>query len=516
MIPILYDTGESLFTSNGIGRLRDMIACEVTEERNGVYECDFSYPVDGAHFDEIVPGRVIACTHDETGAVEPFDIVSYTKPISGVVSFHAVHISYRQRGLTVKGTGINTLTGAFTLLKNNATPENPFMYSADFSASGYMAAADGIPRSVRQMLGGVEGSILDTYGGEYEFSGFNVILHKRRGTDRDLTVRYGVNLLDFNDQTDYTNTYTACVPFWKGNVDGQDVVVVGDRVDSGFASYNSRNDCVPLDLSDKFETRPTKAQVEAKAASMMNANDTNLPAQTINVDFVRLQDLGYEDLGALLTCNLCDTIEVVFPRYNMSGRFKIVKTVFNVLTGKYDKMELGHLSTTLAEALGISNSAETLNTIKDLGLSGDLAVGGDASVVGDLTAGSVTVKNHAQRIGYMANELSETTAAIASSTTYSNTGKGFTLDPGTWVLVASVRFGAVNATGIRAAAWGASSVLNHTRSRMKPAGSGYVDDVITVALVQPSASTAFNVWVAQNSGDNTLTATITARAVRLE
>ena len=66
MIPILYEANETAFVSNGIARLRDMISCQVVEERNGVYECDFSYPVDGAHFSEIVPGRIIGVRHDDS------------------------------------------------------------------------------------------------------------------------------------------------------------------------------------------------------------------------------------------------------------------------------------------------------------------------------------------------------------------------------------------------------------------------------------------------------------------
>ena len=54
-------------------------------------------------------------------------------------------------------------------------------------------------------------------------------------------------------------------------------------------------------------------------------------------------------------------------------------------------MELGHLSTTLAEALGISSAAETLDSINDLAIAGDLAVGGDAAVTGDLTIGGDTM-----------------------------------------------------------------------------------------------------------------------------
>ncbi len=39
MIPIIYESSETDFISNGLGRLRDCMSCEVTEERNGIYEC---------------------------------------------------------------------------------------------------------------------------------------------------------------------------------------------------------------------------------------------------------------------------------------------------------------------------------------------------------------------------------------------------------------------------------------------------------------------------------------------
>jgi hypothetical protein len=89
----------------------------------------------------------------------------------------------------------------------------------------------------------------------------------------------------------------------------------------------------------------------------MQSRQTQLPAQNINVDFVRIQDLeDFGGLGSLLQCNLCDSIRVEFPRYCMSGTYKIVKTVFDVLEDKYQSMELGALSISLSEALGIVNS----------------------------------------------------------------------------------------------------------------------------------------------------------------
>lgn len=356
MIPIIYEPGETSFISNGLGRLRDCIDCRVTEGRNEVYECDFSYPVDGANFDLIQCGRIIGVTHDDTGDVQPFDIMSYSKPINGIVEFHAVHVSYRQSGIVAKGTNISSITDAFAMLKNSAEPSNPFTYKTDIESNAYMASADGVPRSVRQFLGGIEGSILDAYGGEYEFDKFNVILHQHRGQMRDFAIRYGVNMLDFKDDTDFSETYTSCVPYWKGNDNGAEVLVIGDRVDMAGASYNGRNICASLDLSDKFEDKPTKAQLQTLASTLMKTRKTNLPKTNISVDFVRLQDIGFEEYDSLLQCNLCDTITVEFPRYGMSGQFQVVKTVWNVLEDKYDSMELGALSTSLADALGISNS----------------------------------------------------------------------------------------------------------------------------------------------------------------
>ena len=348
MIPILYEASETLFSSNGIGRLRDCISCTVTEERNGVYECDFEYPVTGQHFDDIIEGRIITVTHDDSGDVQPFEIISHTKPLSGVVNFHAVHISYKLSGVVVAGSDINSLADALTML-GTAEPSNRFTFDTDMSSSAYMAAADGIPHSVRQLMGGVEGSILDAYGGEYEFDGWDVHLWKRRGADRDLTIRYGLNLVDYNEEADYSGIYTAVMPYWKGT---DNSIVVCPMITADKVSYNGYEICVPLDMSEKFKTKPAELILAAKAHDYLAGLDSELPATTIKVDFVRLQDQPeYAQYSQLMECNLCDTIRLELPMYGLSTRIKIVKTVYNVLLERYDELELGTLSTSITEAI---------------------------------------------------------------------------------------------------------------------------------------------------------------------
>lgn len=362
MIPILYESDETLFNSNGLGRLRDTISAIVSEERNGVYELDFEYPVNGLNYDLIKCGRIIGVTHNEVGDIQPFDIVSYTKPINGIVSFHAVHVSYRQSFLTVKTSkGINSLADAFDML-GGALPSNYFSYKTNKTSTGYLGASDGTPRTVKELLGGIEGSILDAYGGEYEFDRFTVILHSARGVKRDFTVRYGVNMTEYNDETDISETYNSVIPYWT---DGEKFVV-GDMV-SDDETVTGRNECVPLDVSDKFESKPTKSQVKAMGLSIIQERHPAIPAQNIKVSFARLQDIGYGDMGSLLKCGLCDTIGVEFPLYGMTGKYKIVKIEWNVLDNKYDSMELGALSTSLSEALGVSSGTAVSNgTIDDV------------------------------------------------------------------------------------------------------------------------------------------------------
>ena len=351
MIPILFDSDETMFTSNGICRLSDCITCSVTEERNGVYECDFEYPVNGAHYDQITLGRIIACTHEDSDNLQPFDIVSFTREINGVTSYHAVHVSYRQTQMVVHGTNISSLSGALTLL-GTASPSNPFAYNTDMTSTNKLGAADGVPRTVRQMLGGVEGSILDSYGGEYEWDKWDVNLWKARGEEKGFVIRYGVNLVDYKEELDYSDTYSAVIPYWTKDDPAGRVTVVGSRVDSGLAMYVDRNICVPLDLTDKFQSEPTAAELQTYAASYMEDKEVNIPKQNIHVDFAHLEDADI--YSELMKCKICDQIRVILPFYEQEQTyFKIVKTEYNVLKDRYESMELGDLSTTLSKALGL-------------------------------------------------------------------------------------------------------------------------------------------------------------------
>lgn len=357
MIPILYEKDETQFTTNGLGRLTDCTYCRAIEERNGIYEAEFDYPVTGAHFDDIQIGRIIACTHDEQGDVQPFDIYAKSEPINGVVTFRAHHISYRLNEITVKPFTAGSCAEALSKIDSKSVTTNPFTFWTNKSVTATFMSET--PRKARAMLGGENNSILDVYGtGEYEFDKFDVKLYLHRGQDTNVSIRYGKNLVDFNNDEDTSDVYTAIVPYWLGNetVGEESVTVLVTLPEwfltSGHTVPSGREVIVPMDLSGEFSEKPSVSDLRTRAQSRLASSDGWLPNQTVTINFVQLwQTEEYKDYAPLQRLRLCDTCGVFVPMYGMSLRAKVIKVVYNVLLDRYDSMELGDKPTTYAAVL---------------------------------------------------------------------------------------------------------------------------------------------------------------------
>lgn len=383
MIPILYEKDETQFTTNGLGRLTDCTYCRATEERNGIYEVEFQYPVGGIHFEDILIGRVIACTHDDQGDTQPFDIYKKSEPINGLVIFNARHISYRLSEITVEPFTTESCALAIAGLKTHSIGTNPFTFNTDKTTSGTYKVK--VPSSCRALLGGNENSLLDVFGtGEYKFDGFSVYLMLHRGDDTDVSIRYGKNLVDFKNDEDYGNTYNAVVPFWYGQSydeatsTSSDVLVTLPEkfIGSGHTLPSGRIVTVPMDCSSDFQSPPSVNELRTFATNRLTNSDKWLPSQNITVNFVQLwQTEEYKEYAPLQRVRLCDTVLVDVPMYNIAGlRIKVVKVVYNVLLDRYDEMELGSPQTTFAQSIissgDFSKAVAELN--KKIGILQDL------------------------------------------------------------------------------------------------------------------------------------------------
>ena len=368
MKPILYESTETLFQSNGLGILNDCISAHVVEERNGQYEAEFEYPVDGIHYSDILEGRIILISHDESGDLQPFDIYGHSKTINGVTRFFAHHVSYRQNAITVKPFTATSLANTLTNIKNNSVNTNPFSYSTDKSVATPFTLEN--PKPLKSILGGEEGSLLDVYGtGEYEWDRFNVKLWLHRGTDSGVVVRYGKNLIELQDDIDYSNSYNGIVPFWFGQnepADGQEavdtLVTLSEWVlyTSG-STYDGRDSVIPVDFSSDFERPPTEAELRTAATAYLNRGNPLLPTDTLTFNFVELSNTEEYSYLALQQVNLCDTVRVVFD--DIDTTMKVITVDWNVLSERYDSLTLGDAPTTYAEAITdrLAEIAKTAN-----------------------------------------------------------------------------------------------------------------------------------------------------------
>ncbi len=354
MIPILYPPGETSFSGNGLGRLSEAITCTVEEERNGKYELEMEYPVTGARFGDIRNSCIIWAEPSDAYREQPFRIYKISKPMGGKIKIQAEHISYQLSHIPVSAFTATTAPEALLGMKTNAAEACPFEFWTDKTTRGAFEVLK--PSSIRSMLGGTKGSILDIYGGEYEFDRYTVKLYAERGMDRGVTLRYGKNITDITQEENIQNTITGIYPFYRKTGDnGVDIVV--ELPEKVLHSENAGNfpykRTVPLDLSNDFDdTPPTEQELRDRANAYITSNKIGVPAVSIKVSFIPLwQTEEYKDVANLERVRLCDTVSVVFPQLHISAQAKVVRTKYNVLAGRYEEIELGDAKSNLGATI---------------------------------------------------------------------------------------------------------------------------------------------------------------------
>lgn len=364
MKPILFSKTATTFTSNGIGRL-DPISCIVTEERNGMYELEMEIAETAEHASDIEMSSIIVAKPSQGGSNQPFRVYKITKPINGIFTVLAQHISYQLSFIPVMPFSVTASASAcnqtLQALKTNAAESCPYTFWTNVTTiSSYTQT---VPASLRSRLGGVEGSVLDQFGGEYEWDGYTVKLWANRGLATPaVSLRYGKNITDLNQEENIENTITGIVPYWQDS-EGETLVTLPEKtVDSSIASSYPFKRTVPYDFSSNFEEQPTEAQLRAKAQAYVNQSGIGIPKVSIKLSFVNLSETEeYKDIAALQQVNLCDVVGVYFEKLNISTTAKIVKTVYNVLLEKYDSVEIGSLRSTLAST--ISGQQSEMNAL---------------------------------------------------------------------------------------------------------------------------------------------------------
>lgn len=347
MKPILFPSTATEFNTHGLGVLTDAISCTVTEERNGAFELTMQYPDTGVHFGEITDRCIIYAIPSPYRAPQPFRIYRITRPMDGIIMVYAQHITYDLSGVPLNPfTAINA-PNALSKLSLNAAVDSPFTFWTDKSTVASFAVST--PSSTRSVLGGSSGSILDVYGGEYEWDGFTVRLYGHRGYDNGVVISYGKNLTDIEQDRNISNVATGIYPYWT-NAEGA-LVTCDPKIVNAPGTYDFTR-VVPVDFSNDFETQPTPGQLQARAEKYVEDNKIGIPKTSITASFVQLEQFPeYEDLALLEKCDLCDTVTIRYPRLGVEAKAEIVKIETDVLLERYNSVEIGDVRTNIADTI---------------------------------------------------------------------------------------------------------------------------------------------------------------------
>ena len=346
---ILYEYTETAFTNNGLGCLNDATSCVVKETLNNEYELEMEYPVNGIHYSDIQLRRIIFAKPNSYDQAQPFRIYSISKPIGGIVTVNAEHISYDMSGLPVRGALENYawyVNDVFEHIRNNSVYPCPFTFSSDITEEKKSINLSK-PRSVKAFLGTDDG-LLSLFGGEWEFDRYNAVLHKKRGQNRGVSIEYGKNLTDVTQDEACSEMYTAVYPYYYQEDDGlqkldDDVIKILDT------TY--KNVCI-LDLSSEFDAMPTQDQLREKAQEYINDNKLGEPKVSLKVSFIK----NPEVIEALHDVRLGDTVSVKFIKIGVDTTSRCISYEFNVLTEQYNSIELGEPTKTIVDTMTTTSS----------------------------------------------------------------------------------------------------------------------------------------------------------------
>ena len=358
MIPRLYPADEREFDNNGLGRLSDALSATVYVELNGEYEATIQYPITGAHYDAIKIRSIIVLKTDPVSDPQPMRVYRITRPINGVVTIYLRHIAYDLAGIVVEPYTASTVDLALQGLAGNASTTCPFTFWTDKATAARFSLAT--PAAIFTIMGGVEGSILDVYGGEYEYDAYAVKLHSHRGSDNGVRIKYGKNMTALTQDLDASDLYTGVYPYWRAADESGDVLTLPEGIIYLSDAFDFTR-ILALDLSFEFFDQPTEDQLRAAAQAYISRNSLGTPSNSITVSFAQLeQSAEYKDLTQLERVLLGDTVHVRYDDLGVNAMARVVAIEYNALLERYDAVTIGRVRSNVADTL-----AETRKQVQE-------------------------------------------------------------------------------------------------------------------------------------------------------
>lgn len=368
MIPILYESTELEFNTNGLGVLSECTSCLVTWQGNGVYDMEMEYPEDGRMAPEIMASRIILARPTPFRDPQPFRIKRRTESIGGMFTVYAEHVAYDLKGVAVGAYEADGVVVALQRLKENALNDCSFEFWTDKTTTGKFSRLT--PSNAWDILGGTSGSILDLYGGQYEFDRWTVRLHKQLGRDSGVMVEYGKNLTTLDMERNIAKLYSGVCPFWANQ--DKSVVVTCDPKIVPIEGEFDRSNILTLDLSGEWLEAPTPEALLARTKRYISENDLGKPTVALDFSFVQLSKTDeYSWLSRLERCEVFDTVTVRLLKQKIDVTATITETVTNALTERYESIKIGSVRRTISDT--VNDQQKEIAKKPDLGLVEQIA-----------------------------------------------------------------------------------------------------------------------------------------------
>jgi phage minor structural protein len=342
---VLFPADATTFDNQGLGSIVDAVSCNVHEVLNGEFEMEMQYPITGMQYKNLQNRRIIYSKHDPYSDPQPFRIYRITRPMNGIISIYARHVSYDLAGIPVGVFDANNAQSAMQGLKNNSLVANPFLFETTMPTVANFSCQ--YPQPCRNLLGGQEGSILDVYGGEYEWDEWTVHLQSRRGLDNGVRITYGKNLIDIEQDENIANMKTGIVPYWINSENGE-VIYSSPQIIQAPGEFNFSS-VVPVDFGDKFESQPTPEQLADAGQQYVTNNKIGVPTVSIDLSFAQLEQYSlYESTEALERVRIGDTIHVFFAQLGINVSSRIVETNYDPILNRYNSVSVGSVRANIA------------------------------------------------------------------------------------------------------------------------------------------------------------------------
>lgn len=366
MRPILFNKNETVFDTYGLGEL-NVTKGTVTRERNGNYTLYTEIPVNDPMVSILQKEMKLKADAGLRTKNQTFEISRIVKDSSNIVKIYGQHISHKleymaiRNGVVLNGTAFNALS----LWRGALIGDYRFNVWSDIQTSATTTLTIDKVTNARLALGGVEGSILDIWGGEYEFDNMTVRLHKQLGRTAPTVLEYGRNILSAETDETIEDAYTSVLPFStytpeKTEGDTSDsqpdpitVTIPENYVDSKYKALYAHRRIKVIDFSSEFSTDskkksiPTADKLRKLASDYMERNAIGKPKINSKIEYVDLaKTLDYADRAWIEELELCDIVPVYYPQIGLTDETAKVTTItYDFVNERNASVEFGEIGT---------------------------------------------------------------------------------------------------------------------------------------------------------------------------